>query len=223
MRPTRFLISATQTVEESKRELCLNEYARFKTLLDGSASPHHFICLSVFLRIYRSLALFLSSLSWENSRSGNLKEKNISLPDWTHRWVLGRGCLVYTHASVGTLFQFHIQIFFTWENMYSLMKAGRISHTCVCKSVRLIHIHVSLHMTVTWSQSNIYFLSRSFSYSLFHRLIRINVQRAEWMNAVWANATHDRKHLLHHSIQLLILNPLYSKTGNWHKRSKVWG
>lgn len=48
------LISAWQTVEESKRELCLNEYARFKTLLDGSASPHHFIYLSVFRRIYRS-------------------------------------------------------------------------------------------------------------------------------------------------------------------------
>lgn len=153
------------------------------------AVPLHItLYILVFFSLYLSLsAFFFSSLSWENSRSGNLKEKNISLPDWTHRWVLGRGCLVYTHASVGTLFQFHIQIFFTWENMYRLMKAGRISHMRVRESVRLIHIHVSLHLTVTWSHSNIYFLSRSFSYSLLYRLIRINVQQSkkERMQGEW--------------------------------------
>lgn len=180
------------------------------------AVPLHItLYVSVFSSGSIAIWLFLSSLSWENSRSGNLKEKNISLPDWTHRWVLERGCLVYTYASVGTLFQFHIQIFFTWVNMYSLMKAGRISHTYVCETVRLIHIHVSLHLTVTWSQSNIYFLSRSFSYSLFHRLKRISVQQSRINeSSVSERNTWYTSYITPYS--KLELNPLYSKTGNWH-------
>lgn len=97
MRPTRFLISATQTVEESKRELCLNEYARFKTLLDGSASPHHFICLSVFLRIYRSLAFFLVVIIMGKQQKWQFKrEKHLST--WLNTQMSFRTWLPCVHT-----------------------------------------------------------------------------------------------------------------------------
>lgn len=59
----------------------------------------------------------------------------------------------------------------------------------------------------------------SLSFILTHSFIGSYVSmcnRAKATNAVWVNATHDVKHLLHHSILQVRtkLNPL--KTGNWH-------
>ncbi len=173
MWPTRFLTSATQTVEESKRELCLNEFIKFKTLL----ALHIALYISVFFSLSVALCFSLVVITMGKQQKWQFKREKKHLSTWLNTQMSFRMWLpcVHTCFSGHTRSMSYIHIFFTWENMCGLMKAGRISFACVCESVHLIHIHVSLQLSVIWSHSNIYFFSRSLSYTFTGGLMRSTV------------------------------------------------
>lgn len=75
MRPTRFLTSVTQTGEESKRELCLNEFVKFKTLL----ALYVALYISVFSSVSVALCFSLVVITMGKQQKWQFKrEKHLS-------------------------------------------------------------------------------------------------------------------------------------------------
>ncbi len=100
MRPTRFLTSAMQTVEESKRELCLNEFIKFKTLL----ALHIALYISVFSSVSVALCFSLVIITMGKQQKWQFKREKY-LSTWLNTQMSFRTWLpcVHTRLSGHTL------------------------------------------------------------------------------------------------------------------------